>query len=215
MTSPRRAIVYQRQIPRESGAFEAFLGRGDWTVLEPFVEAARPRHGLPELERALNRCRESRAALLVPELAPVARDRHFLDAVLAARVRLVAADARRTGRPTLELLRDVAARTHEDRSETSREALDRARRRGVRLGSPRPEVGSKVGVAALRARATAHAEEVAPWIAEIRLSNPDASLRELATALDSLGIPTARGGHWGPSAVRNVLRRMESPPGER
>jgi len=77
----------------------------------------------------------------------------------------------------------------------------------VRLGSPRPEVGSRAGVAALRARAAAHAEAVAPALAELLLSNPGASLRDLAQLLNALGVPTARGGRWGPSAVRNAARR--------
>ena len=35
-----------------------------------------------------------------------------------------------------------------------------------------------------------------------------ASLRGIAAALDSRGIPSARGGRWQVSNVRNVLRRQ-------
>jgi hypothetical protein len=77
----------------------------------------------------------------------------------------------------------------------------------VRLGSPRPEIGSRAGVAALRARADAHAAAIAPVLHELLLSNPRASLRDLAALLDALGVPTPRRGRWGPSAVRNALGR--------
>ena len=77
----------------------------------------------------------------------------------------------------------------------------------MKLGSPRPEIGSRAGIAALRARADAHAEEIAPVLRELRLSNPGASLRDLAALLDRLEVPTPRRGRWGPSAVRNALRR--------
>jgi DNA invertase Pin-like site-specific DNA recombinase len=175
-------------------------------VVEPFVESRRGRNH-PELERALERCREVRAALLVPSLAAIGGDLRFLDAVLAARVSLLAADVGRTPLPSLRLLREVARHTQSEASDRSRAALRRARARGVALGSPRPEIGSRAGVAALRARAEAHAQATAPVLAELLLSNPTASLRDLAQLLEALGVPTPRRGRWGPSAVRNTIER--------
>jgi DNA invertase Pin-like site-specific DNA recombinase len=161
----------------------------------------------PELDRALERCREARAALLVPCLAAVGGDIAFLDALLASGVPLLSADAGAARRPTLRLLRDVARHAQATASDRSRDALRAARRRGVKLGSPRPEIGSRAGVAALRARADAHAEAIAPALRELLLSNPNASLRDLAALLEELALPTPRRGSWGPSAVRNALRR--------
>src|SRR5262245_5184264 len=163
-------------------------------VIEPFVEA-RSGRARPELARALARCRETRAALLVPCLAAVGGDLAFLDAVLASRVALLAADAGPARRPTLRLLRDVALHAQTTASDRSRAALHAARRRGVKLGSPRPEIGSRAGVAALRARADAHAEAIAPALHELLLSNPSASLRDLAALLEELDLPTPRRGH--------------------
>src|SRR5262249_6538138 len=117
------------------------------------------------------------------------------------------ADAGVVRRPTLTLLRDVARHAQSAASLRSRDALRAARRRGVVLGSPRPEIGSRAGVAALRARADAHAEALAPTLAELPLSNPTASLRDLAVLLEELELAAPRRGRWGPSAVRNALRR--------
>jgi DNA invertase Pin-like site-specific DNA recombinase len=191
-------------------------GRG-WTLVEPCVERAGPRGERPELARALERCRELGATLVVPELAVLGRDRVFLDAVLDARVRVAALDRPCLGRGSLELLRRVAQRAHEDAAASSRSALRAARRRGVRVGSPRPEIGSRLGVAAIRARADAQAREVAPLIEEIRLSNPGIPLRGIARVLDAQRIPAPRGGRWGPSAVRNALLRagLQTAPAHR
>jgi len=175
-------------------------------VIEPFVESRRSRNH-PELERALLRCREMGAGLLVPRLAGVGGDLGFLDAVLEARVALFAADRGRASRATLQLLRDVARHAQSEASDRSRSALRRARARGVTLGSPRPEIGSRAGVAALRARAEANALATAPILAELILSNPGTSLRDLAQLLEALGVPTPRRGRWGPSAVRNAIAR--------
>jgi DNA invertase Pin-like site-specific DNA recombinase len=213
-----RAVAYYR-LPRrldpaaplssQARVVARFARERGWVLIEPFVERTLQGRARPELARALARCRASGAALLVPELAPLGRDPQFLDAVLAARVRLVATDTPRVGRRALTLLRRVANRARDDASTRSRDALRAARRRGVHLGSPRPELGSRAGVAALRASADARAREIAPAIEEIRHSNPGASLRAIARVLDALGVPTARGGRWGPSGVRNALRRLE------
>ncbi len=183
-----------------------FARKRGLVVIEPFVETRRGRHR-PELQRALDRCREAEASLLVPRLAAVGGDLRFLDAVLAARVAVVSADAGVTRRPTLSLLRDIALHAQAEASDRSRTALRAARARGVALGSPRPEVGSRAAVAVLRARANAHAQALAPVLAELILSNPGASLRDLAQLLDALEVPTARRGRWGPSAVRNAIAR--------
>jgi hypothetical protein len=189
-----------------SRAASAFARRRRLVIVEPFVEVRRG-HARPELMRALERCREARAALLVPSLAAVGGDLRFLEALLDSRVALLAADAGAARRPTLRLLRDVARHAQTTASDRSRDALQAARRRGVKLGSPRPEIGSRAGVAVLRARAHAHAEALAPALRELLLSNPTASLRDLAELLEQLELPTPRRGRWGPSAVRNALRR--------
>jgi len=191
------------ELSRSTGVFAHERGL---VVVEPFLESRRGRRR-PELERALARCREARAALLVPRLAAVGGDLAFLETLLASRVRLFAADRGAATRPTVLLLRDIARHGQSEASTRSREALRAARERGVRLGSPHPEIGSRAGVAALRARAEAHAEAVAPLLQELLLSNPAASLRDLARLLGELGVATPRRGRWGPSAVRNALRR--------
>ncbi len=189
-------------------ALGAFLRARSWVLIEPFVAREGRRDRVPsELATALARCREEGAVLVVASLAQLGGDVGFLEAVLASGVRFAAVDAPGANRRTLALLRAVAEHERDRRASRTRVALAGARRRGVRLGSPRPEVGSRAAVAELRRRADARAESVRPWLEELRLGNPDASLRDLAAALDAIGIPTPRGGRWGPSAVRNALAR--------
>src|SRR5262245_37147821 len=217
MASATRAVTYYAvsgaadpgaadRLAELSRATAAFARARGLVVIEPFVEARRGR-ARPELARAIARCREAHAALLVPHLAAVGGDLAFLEALLDAKVSLLSADLGAARRPTLVLLRDVARHAQRTASDRSRDALRAARRRGVKLGSPRPEIGSRAGVAALRARADAHAEAIAPALRELLLSNPAASLRDLAALLEELDLPTPRRGRWGPSAVRNALRR--------
>ncbi len=215
---PATRVVTYYAVPRSSGpgasdrlaelsrTTAAFARTRRLVVIEPFVEVQRGRER-PELTRALARSREARASLLVPSLAALGGDLAFLEALLAARVALLASDRGAVRRPTLQLLCDVARHAQNAASDRSRDALHAARRRGVKLGSPRPEIGSRAGVASLRARADARAQALAPALRELLLSNPSASLRDLAALLEELALPTPRRGRWGPSAVRNALRR--------
>jgi DNA invertase Pin-like site-specific DNA recombinase len=225
-THTRSIVAYYRLERREARQARGALAERERTVvawlrtrkavlLEPFVEVAIASAARPELERALERCRTGRARLLVPRLAEVGADLPFLEALLASRVTLIAVDTPRLSRTTLAVLRDVARHTSSAAGGRVREGLAGARRRGTRLGSPRPEIGARRAGALLRERADARAASIGPWIEEIELGNPGCSLREVARVLAELGVPTPRGGRWGPSGVRNIVRRQigrRAPP---
>jgi DNA invertase Pin-like site-specific DNA recombinase len=215
-----RAVAYYPVSPTRAGhpehtgrirAVAAFVRERGWVLVEAFVEARAARGARRQLARALDCCREQRAQLVIPELAPLARDPEFLAAVLTARVRMVAADTPRVGRRSLELLRAVATRARDDRAARSRAALQAVRNGGVRLGSPHPEIGGRAAAARLRSDADARAQALAVALDEIRLSNPGASLRQIGRVLEALGVNATRGGRWGASSVRNLLRRIDHP----
>ena len=88
----------------------------------------------------------------------------------------------------------------------TRDALSRAKARGVRLGGPKLAQARKAAVEAIEANANRHAANVLPIIREIKRAGAR-SLREIADALNVRGITTARGGQWYASSVRNVLAR--------
>src|SRR5881628_452514 len=99
MRSPTRAVTYfalpggpgagaSARLAELSRATAAFALARRLVVIEPFVEARRG-GARPELARALARCREARAALLVPSLAAVGGDLAFLEALLESGVALL------------------------------------------------------------------------------------------------------------------------------
>ncbi len=97
-------------------------------------------------------------------------------------------------------------------SARTKAALAAARRRGKKLGGDRgikPSAKTRAkGSAVMRAQATTRATDLAPTIAELQTSGIT-SLRGLAAALNSRGIPTARGsGEWSSVQVRRVLQRL-------
>ena len=65
-----------------------------------------------------------------------------------------------------------------------------------------------MGVEALQARADAKAADLAPIIAELQAAGKT-SLRAIATGLNEVGIPTARGGKWSSPQVMRILERLD------
>jgi DNA invertase Pin-like site-specific DNA recombinase len=88
----------------------------------------------------------------------------------------------------------------------TRDALRRAKARGVKLGGPRLAHARKEAVKAIEANADRHAANVLPIIREIQRAGAK-TLRAIAEALNARGVPTARGGRWQAMTVSNVLAR--------
>jgi hypothetical protein len=89
-------------------------------------------------------------------------------------------------------------------SARTKAALQALKARSGRLGAPDPTIGSAVGVARLKARAAAHAENVMPIIDSVRTTGIE-TLAGIANALNARGIRSARGGIWHPATVARVI----------
>jgi DNA invertase Pin-like site-specific DNA recombinase len=84
-------------------------------------------------------------------------------------------------------------------------ALAAAKARGVKLGGPKLAEARKAAVERNVANANQHAANVLPVTREKKRS--DASLHQIADALNARGIATPRGGRWYAKSVSNVLAR--------
>jgi DNA invertase Pin-like site-specific DNA recombinase len=111
-------------------------------------------------------------------------------------------------RLTIHILAAVAEHEREMISARTKAALQARKARGGRLGAPNPSIGSAIGVARVRARAAAHADNVMPIIDSVRSSGV-ASLAGIAAALNARGIKSARGGAWHPATVARIIARAE------
>jgi DNA invertase Pin-like site-specific DNA recombinase len=88
----------------------------------------------------------------------------------------------------------------------TRDALARAKARGVKLGGPKLAQARKVAVGAIETNADRHAANVLPIIREIQATGAT-SLRAIADALNARGVPTARGSRWQAQTVANIRVR--------
>ena len=157
----------------------------------------------PELAQALALAKETGATLLIAKLDRLARNVHFITGLLEAGVPIVCADMPEADRTFLQMAAVFAEWEGRRISERTKAALAAAKQRGIKLGSPCPAKGG-AATAGIRRDATAKvAPQAMPVITALR--NAGQSLRAIASALNSAGIPTAMGGKWYASSVRNLI----------
>ena len=188
-------------------AIETFLNGNCWELLAEFVEIeSGSKADRPELAQALAACKKHKAVLVIAKLDRLARNVAFIANLMDSGVEFIAVDQPHANKLTLHILSAVAEHERDLISQRTREALQAAKARGVKLGCPNPAKGSQIGNAAQKARADRFAENVAPIIREIQQAGITTQ-QGLADALNARGVRAARGGAWHVSSVRNVMGR--------
>ncbi|MCA8879573.1 MAG: recombinase family protein [Rhodobacteraceae bacterium] len=196
-------------------AIDTFARSRDATILARFTEIESGRLATrPELENALQLARLTGATLVIAKLDRLSRNAAFLLTLRDSGVRFLAVDMLDANDLTVGIMALVAQQEREAISRRTTEALAAAKARGVKLGNPNGAAALRragMGGAALREavsrNADAHAEALAPIVADLRAAG-HTTLRSFATELNARGMQTRRGGKWHVSSVRNLLRRI-------
>ncbi|GLI94978.1 recombinase family protein [Methylocystis echinoides] len=197
-------------------AVESYLNGGDWSLVATFVEIeSGKRDDRPKLQEALEACKLYGATLVIARLDRLSRDAHFLLGLLKSGVKFVCCDMPQADSFMVGIMAQLAQKERELISERTKAALQSAKARGVKLGGDRgtfQEVaiaGRVKGNEAIVREADERAERLSKLIGE--LQGRGLSLNAIARELDQRGIPSARGGRWTATSVRNVLRRLAQP----
>lgn len=176
------------------------------------VETGTNKRKRPEMAAALAACRIRRATLIIAKLDRLARNVHFISGLMESGVDFVACDNPHATPVLIHILAAFAEYEAKAISARTREALKAAKARGVRLGNPNLSPGCRgAAVHAARVRrdlADRHAEDVMPYIERARKAGCS-SYRQLADALNAIGIRTALGGtDWRAEQVRRIEARV-------
>lgn len=196
----------------QRAAVESFLNGGRWRLVEECieVESGKEDDNRPELARALEACKIYKATLVIAKLDRLSRDPHFLLGLQKAGVKFVAADMPQANELTVGIMALVARQEREATATRTREALQAAKARGVRLGNP---PGHQIpsdnttrarGSAANVAAALAFAERLRPVLTELEGLSANAAAAEL----DRRGIATMRGGRWHARSIIEIRARL-------
>jgi len=166
----------------------------------------------PELIAAMRRADLVGGRLLVGKLDRLSRDLHFITSLQKSKVDFAVCDLPGCDSFTINIYGALAQREREMISARTKAGLQAAKARGVSLGTNnlKPEMvheASAKGVAVVKQNADAFAAKVLPTIQALYAQHK--SLRKVAAELDRLGVHTARGRSWTPTAVKNVMARVE------
>jgi DNA invertase Pin-like site-specific DNA recombinase len=223
---PTRYVTYYRVSTERQGrsglgleaqraAVEAFMhANSPRSELASFTEIESGKHAdRPELGKALLRCRQTHATLLVAKLDRLSRDAAFLMTLQQGAVKFVCADMPEANEAMIGFMAVMAQYERQMISSRTKAALAAAKARGQVLGNPRRLPGNAqsaaVASAANAKRATERAADLRDAIAEAR-SQGKTTLREIAGHLSSLSIPTSRGSTWTATAVSRVLAKLDA-----
>lgn len=185
---------------------EAFAKAQGGRITAEHVEVeSGKRSDRPELAKALQAARKAKATLLIAKLDRLARNVAFIAAMMDAGVDFVACDQPFASRLTLHILAAVAEDEARRISERTKAALQAAKARGTKLGSPvaRQTVEkARAARSAYAAKANATTQAV---IREIKASGID-TLAGIARTLQARGIRTPAGRtEWQPVQVSRLL----------
>jgi DNA invertase Pin-like site-specific DNA recombinase len=158
----------------------------------------------PQLAKALAHARRAKAALVVAKLDRLARSVSFVSQIMDSGADFVATDNPFATRLTLHILAAVAEHEAAMISARTKAALQAARARGVRLGSPVGIETCGVARAVRSAKARNKAQNLVAIIRDIERSGIN-SLAGVAKALEARGIKTPSGNmNWQPTQVARI-----------
>jgi DNA invertase Pin-like site-specific DNA recombinase len=190
----------------QRAAVEAFARQKSRPILDTFVEVeSGKRSDRPELAKALDAAKKSKATLVIAKLDRLARNVAFIANLMDAKVDFVAVDQPHASRFTIHIMSAVAEDETRRISERTKAALAAAKARGIKLGSP---IARETAVLARAARSTyakrANANTKS-LIRDLQSSGVD-TLTGLARALQARGIKTPGGRTtWQPVQVKRLL----------
>jgi len=220
---PKQYIAYYRVSTERQGrsglgleaqrhAVAEFLRTTGGTVRDAFTEVlSGSDNDRPKLAEALKRCKLTNSTLLIAKLDRLSRDAAFLLTLQNAGVRFVAADMPDANELTVGIMAVVAQAERKAISDRTRAALAAAKARGVKLGNPSLQPGTKrmarVASKAAQAVARGRAEELREVVEDAQTKGAN-TLQAIADHMNELGIATPRGGHWAPASVRRLLKLL-------
>lgn len=187
-------------------------------ILKEFIEVESGKiNERPQLLEALRYCEITGATLIIAKLDRLSRNAAFLLTLRDSGVRFVAADMEGANDMTIGIMAVIAQEERKAISTRTKDALAAAKVRGVKLGSPKGAIhlhdtameNSQKARRRIVEKADGFAAKVAPAIHQIRTEEGITTLRGIATELNRRGIKTPRGSAWTPTAVKNLIARID------
>lgn len=221
-TNQRKFVAYYRQFEKskpqnsvgtQRAKVAKFLEENKATLIADYTEnESKFAKTRPILAQAIATCKKHKARLLIASLDKLNRDMAFSQVLLDdKKVDFLCVEVPIATREMLKMRMVFAEWEAEKIGVRTSAALQKLKKQGVKLGSPRPEIGSEAGNKVNSAKAVSFAERVAPTVRAILKKNRNAyTLREIGAVFVENGLETPRGNlEWSPTQVKNLLARIK------
>lgn len=160
----------------------------------------------PVLQQAIDYCTANGTLLIIAKLDRLGRNVAFIAALMESHVEFVAVDNPQANQLTLHILAAVAQYEREQISQRTKQALQAAKKRGVKLGS-----NGKVLAHNNKQRAKDFAKKIEPVILAIR-KDGFVTVQAITDELNKRKIETYRpGAKWHKSRVYKLISLLLSP----
>jgi DNA invertase Pin-like site-specific DNA recombinase len=185
-------------------AIARFIDAEGYRLIQTFEEVktakdADPLDRRPQLLAAIKAAKKIKAPIIVAKLDRLSRNVHFISGLMEHKTPFIVTALGAGADPfMLHIYAAVAEQERRAISERTRDALQAAKARGVRLG------GMTAGSIRNRNEAMERAQALGPLLAGLE----GQSAREIARQLNVRGIPALNGGPWYAATVIRVLKRL-------
>lgn len=180
-------------------------------LISEFVEIESGKNNdRPQLHRALSACRIHGATLIVARLDRLARNAHFLLGLKEGGVEFICVDMPSANTLTIGIMAMVAQEEARMISSRTKAALQAAKARGVKLGSPN-SLTSQAQSRGTQRSAEVRQSHAARWRADIlpivqTVHGEHLTYRTTARILNTQRVPARRGGQWTAAQVRRLVQ---------
>jgi len=211
----KQAVAYYRVSTERQGksglgldaqqnAVKSYCELNEFELIQEVVEVKSTRKSRAGLFEALNYCKASGAILIVARLDRLGRDVEQIAGIVKSEVEIIVTDNPRATRFTIHILAAVAEEQRRKISETTREALCAAKKRGVVLGKN----GKTLSLLNKKA-ADEFARELLPTLIKYK-NRGITSVRAVSQELNRRRVPTFRGdSRWHPTTVYLLMNRLK------
>jgi DNA invertase Pin-like site-specific DNA recombinase len=225
----KKLIAYYRVSTKKQGvsglgleaqesSVQDYAARSRGQILQSYKEVESGKNSeRPALAKAITQAKLTKSTLVIAKLDRLARNLHFVSALMESGVDFVCCDIPDANRLTIHILAAVAEAESKAISDRTKAALAAAKKRGVKLGANRKNTfnalrraegwkkGTKVAAKVRTSRTKEAYEGIMPDIHELR--HLGSSYREIARWLNDRHYTTSTGKPWSSTAVLRVVER--------
>lgn len=186
-------------------AVHLFARRKKIKLIQEFIEVESGKNNRrPILKRALSYCADHNNILLIAKLDRLGRNVAFISALMESKVQFIAVDNPEANHLVLHIMAAFAEYEREQISQRTKDALQAAKRRGVKLGT-----NGKALAAYNRQLSDSFSRSCASVINTIKLEGY-ITIQAITDELNRRCVPTYRpGSRWHNSTVHALLKRQE------